>query len=588
MIISNVIIKNYRNLADVNIKLSKMTTIIGNNNSGKSNLLKALTLPLISEELGFISKKLTWSDINNKKKEKYYDYIMSNTKEIVDGSLDRSEFQEKIPFVSVQLNFTIEDNEIHAVKDIGTNQEDQGMQYSIKYEYKCKNPNELLEHIKGVIKTKGDDFDGSKLERSLLPLELYDYSIFVPYKNQPLSYDILRNFKYNSIAAERDDFSSINSSLGSKPLVKILNRNLEKEDLVKIEEQYHYFFEEIKKLSNMEKILNWQDQNKIENAKDFFEKINIVPNMPGMNSLLTSVKLGYEDMELSLQGLGNRNLILQMVLLNSLLEVSESMFSLLTIEEPEAHLCYSNEQLLKSYLNVVKESPTNLQLMYTTHSTNFIDKVNLSEIVLMSGGKSFSFSESFGENELNYLSRNPNLDLYKLFYSRNVILVEGISEELLIRSHLSKINMLNDIEVITFHKGYTSIIELWKKINIDTVNRIGVVRDFDNQEEARRKHHELDDDHKVFVRTTVDYTLEDDVVRTEGNFEILKNYFIDKHGWPITLTIDQLIEKWKQSKADIMLQFCRDINDETLKDFQLPKHIKGILDVFVGDPVVPI
>ena len=44
MKISRLIIKNYRNLKDVDIYLGETVVLIGENNSGKSNLLRALTL----------------------------------------------------------------------------------------------------------------------------------------------------------------------------------------------------------------------------------------------------------------------------------------------------------------------------------------------------------------------------------------------------------------------------------------------------------------------------------------------------------------------------------------------------------------
>ncbi len=46
MYISKIKIKNFRNLKDFEIELKPFTTIIGENNVGKSNLLKAISLVL--------------------------------------------------------------------------------------------------------------------------------------------------------------------------------------------------------------------------------------------------------------------------------------------------------------------------------------------------------------------------------------------------------------------------------------------------------------------------------------------------------------------------------------------------------------
>ena len=59
MKISRLIIKNYRNLKDVDICLGETVVLIGENNSGKSNLLRAVTLPFITDESSLVNKLLT-------------------------------------------------------------------------------------------------------------------------------------------------------------------------------------------------------------------------------------------------------------------------------------------------------------------------------------------------------------------------------------------------------------------------------------------------------------------------------------------------------------------------------------------------
>ena len=63
MFISNIIISNYRNFKNIDIKLAKNITTIENNN-GKSNLLKAAILPFLADKIVYAGKNLTWFDIN--------------------------------------------------------------------------------------------------------------------------------------------------------------------------------------------------------------------------------------------------------------------------------------------------------------------------------------------------------------------------------------------------------------------------------------------------------------------------------------------------------------------------------------------
>ena len=65
MKITHIKICNYRNLRNIDIGLAETVAIIGENNSGKSNFLKAITLPFLTDDNAHTSKKLSWADIND-------------------------------------------------------------------------------------------------------------------------------------------------------------------------------------------------------------------------------------------------------------------------------------------------------------------------------------------------------------------------------------------------------------------------------------------------------------------------------------------------------------------------------------------
>ena len=50
MKINRLIVKNYRNFKDINISLGDVVVLIGENNGGKSNFLKAITLPFLTDD----------------------------------------------------------------------------------------------------------------------------------------------------------------------------------------------------------------------------------------------------------------------------------------------------------------------------------------------------------------------------------------------------------------------------------------------------------------------------------------------------------------------------------------------------------
>ncbi|EGQ3868980.1 AAA family ATPase [Staphylococcus pseudintermedius] len=579
MLISKAFIKGYRNLKEIELELNRMVIFIGENNSGKSNILKAITLPFLNNEIGSVNKNLRWDDINNELKEVYFEFIKSNIEKIMNDQIEISEFQEVVPTVLVRVTFTPKGSDEFFVRKWNNSLDDIEGLYQIEYRYIIENTKQLLEHLKIILDGKTQD-DIDKMKLNLLPIEMYRYSVVIPKTNEQVAFTDLSNFKYDSLAAERDDFSQKNTQLGSQALVSLIQNKLGNEQKIKVEASYGRFFEDLKEISNLEGIFNWQENSDIENAKEFFEQISLLPNMPSISSLLNNVKLGIGDEYLHSQGLGYRNLIYLLVMMNSLEVNSEAALNILTVEEPEAHLCISNEKLLTSFINTNINSTDQIQVFISTHSSEFLNKLELKNVTLVKEGKAFSLSSVVKETELDYLAKKPNLDFLKFLFSRKCILVEGPSEEMLIKSYLAyQKNSLNDIEVISLHKGFKSMLDIWLKVNKNTAHRIGIIRDFDNQANAQQEHEKYNKNENILVTTTTEYTLEPEFVNTGSNYEVLKKYFSEEHDWKdIEINTPQaLSNKWRTAKTDIMLKFCQDFGTGDLENIELPKHIDGVL-----------
>lgn len=578
MKISRLIIKNYRNLKDVDICLGETVALIGENNSGKSNLLRAVTLPFLTDESSFSGKSLSWIDINDTAKDKYYHYIIENQKSIIDGTIKCADFIKEMPVVKVEVQLKADVTENYFVKDLSYSVENGELVYGLRYEYKPSKAEEIFKLVKHILMQETvDEISIKKVKMNLLPTEFYAYSITVPDKGS-VAYDTLKLYKYTALEAERDEFSRTKERLGSKSLVKVLQMGLSDDDKLKVEKEYNHFFEELKTVSKMDHVINWQEESELEDAKEFFEHISILPNMPPMQTILNSIRLGYSDAELTLQGLGCRNLILLLVLINSLMgKKNDVALNILTIEEPEAHLCINNIRLMSSFLKAFASKNKSAQLFYSTHSTELINKMDLKNVIIVHEGNAFSLLQELEEEERDYLTKNPNLDLFKLFFSKKCILFEGISEEMLIRSYLDSKNELSDIELISFHKGYTKIIEIWKKVNSGTSNKLGIIRDYDYQDKAKKDHDKYDDGKTICVRTTDEKTLEPEIVKTGDNYTILKDKYGETLGWK-DMSFEEMQKAWQNAKASDMLTICKDIERGDLPDLEMPKHIKDVLD----------
>lgn len=581
MHISNIKIKNYRNLENVDIKVGRLVVLIGENNSGKSNLLRAVTLPFLNDDVGNVNKTLTWEDINKKARDKYFNFLINHFNELKEGSIKVDEFSKALPEVLVEIELSPSIGEEYYVKNwIVKDSTNNKFTYKIRYVYKVKDIAALFEHVKNILPTEKSEIND--IQMNLLPIHFFQYYIVVPETEVSVSLSDLNNFKYNSLIAERDGFSYRNTQLGSKALVTLLNNKLSDEDKIHIERSYGSFFESLKDISDVENLINWHEKSELQNAKEFFEKITLLPNMPSMNSLLNNVKLGYGDEFVYSQGLGFKNLIYLLVMINSMESNEQSIYRMLTIEEPEAHLSYGNKKLLASFINSMLTEDNNLQLFISTHSTEFINKLDLKNIAVVNDGEAFSLLSDMNDSERNYLAKKPNLDFLKFLFSRSCILVEGPTEEMLIKTYLhNRKDVLNDIEVISLHKGFSKMIKLWLKVNKDSTHKLGIIRDYDYQEKAKLNHEKYNVEPNILVATTKAYTLEDEIVNEGNNHSILKKYFEESYSWSDIDNPIKLSEKWKSAKTDVMLKFCQDMGTEDLKDLVLPDHINRVLKFFI-------
>ena len=419
MKISKVIINNFRNIENTSFDIKDTTIFIGENNSGKSNMLRAVTLPLYSED-NTISKSLSWEDINSNAKNKYYSFISEHREEIVNETIDKDVFRKIIPFVSVELHFAADEGELYYVKDIAFGVDEHGIQYGLLYRFYVESTDKLLEIVKNVLSDETVAIENVK--RNLLPISLFSHSIIVPQKNSKVAYDTLKQFRYTMLPAERDGFSYDGNRIGYKSLVKLLEARYSGDDMVKIEKEYQEFFDAVKEIGDVESIINWQNKSDIPNAKEFVENISILPNMPPLSSILNGVKLGYADESMSLQGLGYRNLILLLVLLNSWEKQSPDIaLNVLIMEEPEAHLCINNIRLMCSFINALTKDNGRIHLIFASHSTEFINKHDLSSLVVLDAGHAYALLTELTQEERDYLSKNPNTDIYKLFLFVNSV-----------------------------------------------------------------------------------------------------------------------------------------------------------------------
>lgn len=180
--------------------------------------------------------------------------------------------------------------------------------------------------------------------------------------------------------------------------------------------------------------------------------------------------------DIAINSLGYNNLLYIATVFAELEIVNEnnSLFIILLIEEPEAHLHPQIQSKLIKYLKHMADKKSNLQIIVTTHSSVIAASVDIDSLVYVTRDNEGILSTriaDFGleDNIKNYLNRWLDITKSTMLFSKGIILVEGICEAMILPALASTV--LNEYNKT--HKSYlpTSLEEAGVSvININGIN----------------------------------------------------------------------------------------------------------------------
>lgn len=470
MYIAKIAIENYRNFKKTEIEFNDgVNVIIGPNNTGKTNLIKALSLPI--------------------------DYKGTKRLEIDDFNKHISLEELKICPPKISIAITIKQGQNEEPDDLVTvgnwlTKLEDPYEALLTYDFFLpeKEKDNYLKAIAGVSDTDPKAVD------TVWKIIKNDFIRFFTYKiwggkteNQTIAdAESLQRFDFQFLSAIRDverDMVSGRNTLLRDVLdffmdyeIKVLpEKDKSKEDkAAEIKKKKQDFSDKADGLiSDLQKRMEEGKKQILSYAKDTgasFDKAT--PNFEGSITdveMFSALRLivEYESgikIPATHNGLGYNNLIFMSLLLAKMqvnsdgdyLGSNAKVFSTLSIEEPEAHLHPSMQYKFLKFLKENKEKKKVRQIFVTTHSTHITSAISLDEIICLysdNGQTKVGYpGKVFPDNKSKkYVQRFLDATKSDMLFAPRVILVEGLAEQLLLSilaRYMSKSLEDNHIAVI--------------------------------------------------------------------------------------------------------------------------------------------
>lgn len=462
MHISEAQIKNYRNFDNKKFEFNKdLNVIIGHNNSGKTNLIKTMQLVLDSSY---------------------------RTKPTVDDFCKKNNDYSTPPSIEISIIIKEDDNEHLDDKVVVYDWLiEQSPEYKAKLTYIFELPNRHhAEYNELIEKCKKEDgsYNQEACLRLLRKKFIHQYVARIyggnPENCERADSENLNRFDFQFLDAIRD--AERQMFFGNNTILRdVLNffldykltegqsiENLNKQQKEKLKEKEDEFNSKSRDL--LEHLINRIDKKEIlQYSEDTGADKGGKPSFDAEiieQDLLFALKLIVEKNGFQLpirnNGLGYNNLLyMSLVLAKMQMNASDIMgdnatvFPILAIEEPEAHLHPSMQSKFLRFLN--NNFDRTRQIFITTHSTHITSAVNLDSIICLYEdiggdykvgypGRVFNEKNTNDQNSKVYVERFLDTTKSNMLFANKIIFVEGIAEQLLIPCLASYLNLEEQLE----------------------------------------------------------------------------------------------------------------------------------------------
>ncbi|WP_243299686.1 ATP-dependent nuclease [Bacillus litorisediminis] len=578
-------IKNFRAIQELELEFNRgLNILIGENNTGKSAIIDALRICFTYGD--------QWRDIYIKKSDFY---------------IDKNNIEADSKEIEFHLVFEIENPiETGVFNELLVQNEDNTQELQLHFKY-------YIEERRGIEKIKHRVWGGEKEGQQITP-EVLDliYSVYLSALR-----DAVQNLRPTRGNRLGQLYTNLTTDKNGNPIDEEKRKELSSKLISTLSEDEDWL--NLLKLGEEkvnEHLLETSLIGKEQSVKiDFFplDFKRIVDNLRMQIPIYSEGTLQGDEskqkfLEIFQNGLGYNNLIYTATVLGDLKnkrEIEPESYIALLIEEPEAHLHPQLQNILFNYLN--KLNGFGIQLFVSSHSPTITAKANLDAVIVLQNQNNHVYSLSLSKSNLDdynkkYLSKFLDVTKSQLFFSNGVILVEGISEALLIAQFSKMIGddceydiekkgielvNINGVAFEHFAKLFNSD-EEDKRLNIRSVILTDDDRNEETEEISSRAKKAIDLEGGLLKVKLGSITFEYELfIASEKNAEILLGIFQEMHpnaakrinkGCSLEEFGKNFLEKVKSNKAKSELAHrlvMELITDEKKRsEFVVPEYIK--------------
>lgn len=385
MLLRELQIRNFRKIKDLTINFPRgLSVIVGENNAGKTAIIDALRFMLLSSR-DFDALRLNEDDFRTAT-----DY------EPIEISCIFSELKD--------------DDEVHfqeCLVDVGEGKFEIRLNARIEFNKTTRRPN---------VKMWGGETEGGNL-----PSNLYDRlaSIYL----QPL----------------RDPESGLRPGRHSQVsrLIDCLTEEAQYSDFENIAKTANDKIRELKPIEKAIEDINAQMTSIA--GEHLTQRTDLIFSTPTFHRIIAGLHPEIEGLPFVLNGLGYNNLVFTSTTLGTLRHSPQFSFRSILVEEPEAHLHPQLQVLLlRHFANVAaKEGGNEVQVIASSHSPILASQAPIDSIISVhecSGNVSAVSVCSIEMDGIHKKKLQRFLDATRgeLFFARRLLMVEGISEAILL------------------------------------------------------------------------------------------------------------------------------------------------------------